>query len=65
MQVQSLGWEDPLEEHMATHSRTWQSTPKQISHLPGKWEISLPWEISWSEEPGGPWSIGLQRVRRN
>ena len=23
----------------------------------------LAWEIPWTEEPGGLWSIGLQRVR--
>ena len=39
--VQSLGWEDPLEKEMATHSRI------------------LAWEILWTEEPGGPQSIGL------
>ena len=44
MQVQSLGWEDPLEEGMATHSSV------------------LAWRISWTEEPGGLQSIGLQRV---
>ena len=42
MQVHLLGLEDPLEEEMATHSRT------------------LVWEIPWTEEPGGPQSIGLQ-----
>ena len=26
---------------------------------------SLVWRILWTEEPGGPWSIGLQRVRRD
>ena len=25
----------------------------------------LAWEILWTEEPGGPWSIGSQRVRHN
>ena len=25
----------------------------------------LAWRIPWTEEPGGPWSIGLQRVRRD
>ena len=45
MQVQSLGWEDLLEEGMATHS----------SILAGK--------IPWTEELGGVWSMGLQRVR--
>ena len=49
MQVPSLGWEDPLEEDMATHSHT--------SILAGK--------ISWTEEPDGLQSIGLQRVRHN
>ena len=42
--VQSLGREDPLEEEMATHSRT------------------LPWKITWTEEPCRPQSMGLQRV---
>ena len=38
--VPSLGWEDPLEEGMATHSNI------------------LPWEIPWTEEPGGLQSMG-------
>ena len=42
--VQSLGWEDPLEEGMATHCSI------------------LAWRISWTEEPGGLQSMGLQRV---
>ena len=42
--VQSLGWEDPLEEEMATHSSI------------------LAWKIQWTEESGGPQSMGLQRV---
>ena len=42
--VQFLGWEDALEEGMATHS-------------------SIPaWRISWTEEPGGLTSLGLQRI---
>ena len=41
---QSLDWEDPLEEGMATHSSI------------------LAWRIPWTEEPGGLWSIGLQRL---
>ena len=40
--VWSLGWEDPLEKEMATHSSI------------------LAWKISWTEEPGGLWSMGLQ-----
>ena len=42
--IRSLGWEDPLEEEMATHS----------SILAGK--------IPCTEEAGGLWSTGLQRV---
>ena len=25
----------------------------------------LAWEIPWTEGPGGPWSLGFQRVRRD
>ena len=46
-QVRSLGWEDPLEKEMATHSST------------------LAWKITWTEEPSGLQSMGLQRVRHN
>ena len=45
--VRSLGWEDPLEKGMATHS----------SILAGR--------IPWTEEPGRPQSMGLQRVGHN
>ena len=50
-QVQSLGWEDPLEEEMATHSSI----------------LAYPWtrcalQIPWTEEPGGLHSMRLQRV---
>ena len=41
---QSLGWEDALEQEMATHSSI------------------LAWKIQWTEESGGPQSMGLQRV---
>ena len=44
MGVQSRGWEDPLEEDMATHSSI------------------LAWRIPWTEEPGGPQSLGSHRV---
>ena len=46
-QVQSLGWEDPPEKEMATHSSM------------------LAWEISWTEEPGGLYSMRSQRVRHD
>ena len=42
-----LGWEDPLEKGMATHSSI------------------LAWRIPWTEERGGPPSMGLQRVGPN
>ena len=42
--VRSLGWEDPLEKEMATHSSI------------------LAWKISWTEEPCGLQSMGLQTV---
>ena len=45
-QVQSLGWEDPLEEKKkkkATHSSI------------------LAWEIPWTEKPGGLQSMGSQK----
>ena len=37
--VQFLGWEDPLEKEMETHSSV------------------LAWEIPWTEEPGGLYSL--------
>ena len=45
--VRSLGWEDPLEMEIATHSSI------------------LPWEIPWTEEPGGLQSMGSQRNRHD
>ena len=42
--ILSLGWEDPLEEGMATYS------------------CILAWEIPRTEEFGGVWFMGLQRV---
>ena len=47
--VQSLGWEDSLEEDMATHS---SSLAWRIPTIRG-------------EEPGGLQSMGLQRVGQN
>ena len=38
--VRSLGWEDPVEEGMATNSSI------------------LAWKIPWTDEPGGPQSMG-------
>ena len=41
--VQSLHWEDPLGEEMATHS----------SILDTVFQYPLAWEIPWTEESGG------------
>ena len=50
-QVQSLSWEVPLENRMATHSSILA------------WRIPLTGGIT--EEPGGLWSMELQRVRHD
>ena len=42
MWARFLGWEDPIEKEMATHSSI------------------LAWEIPWTEEPGGLYSMGSQ-----
>ena len=39
MQVQSLGWEDPLEEGMATHSSILAYRIKWIEELSGLWSL--------------------------
>ena len=53
MQVQSLHWDDPLEEGMATHS----ILEKEMA----TYSSILGWEISWTEEPGGLQSTGSQK----
>ena len=54
--VQSLGWEDPLEKEMATHSsilwrRQWQPTP-----------VLLPGKPHGQRSLVGCKSLGLRRV---
>ena len=76
--VQSLGWEDPLEKEMATHSLVAQT----VKCLPTVWETGvqslgqedilekemvthssiLAWKIPWTEESGKLQSMGLRRV---
>ena len=76
--VQSLGWEDPLEKEMATHSLVAQT----VKCLPtvretgvqslGEEDILekemvthssiLAWKIPWTEESGKLQSMGLRRV---
>ena len=51
-QVQSLGWEDPLEKGMATHSQYPLGMATSI----------LAWRIPWTEEPDGLQSLVSQRV---
>ena len=41
-QILSLGWEDALEEGMATHSSILQAIHSRDA-----------WRIPWTEEPGG------------
>ena len=55
MHVQSLRWDDPLEEGMATHSILEKEMATYFS--------ILAWEISWTEEPGGLQSMGSQKSR--
>ena len=31
--VRSLGWEDPLEKEMATHSSTWREEPARLQSM--------------------------------
>ena len=50
--VQSLGWEDPLEEGMATEGMATHSS-------------ILAWRIPGTEEPGGLLSLGSHRVGHN
>ena len=45
--VQPLGWEDPLEEGMATHSSILAWRKNSLSCL-----------LQWTEEPGGLQSMG-------
>ena len=62
--LRSLGWEDPLEEGLATHSNilAWR-----IPMDRGAWQapVFLPGESLWREEPGGLQSMRLQRGRHD
>ena len=68
-QVRSLGWEDPLEKEMTTHSSTlaWRIPRREE---PGRLQSkemathssTLAWRNPWREEPGGLQSMGSQRV---
>ena len=55
-QVRSMGWEDPLEKEMATHSST---LPEVLMYFR---EVR---KIPWMEEPGRLQSTGSQRVRHD
>ena len=51
--IRSLGWEDPLEEEMAS------------LHINEFHSCILVWKIPWTEEPDGLQSMGSQRVRHD
>ena len=53
--LQSLGWEDPLEKEMATHSSILEKEMATHSSI-------LAWRIPWLEKPGRLQSTGLQRI---
>ena len=57
--VRFLGWEDPLEKEMAIQSSNPLEKEMAIH------SSTLAWKISWTEEPDGLQSIGLQRVRHD
>ena len=61
-QVQSLGWEDPLEKGMATHSSIlawripWAEEPSGLQSTEkgmATHSSILVWRIPWAEEPSG------------
>ena len=61
-QVQSLGWEDPLEKGMATHSSIlawripWAEEPSGLQSTEkgmATHSSILAWRIPWAEEPSG------------
>ena len=54
MQFQSLGWEVPLEEEMATHSSVLNRKSRGFSSI-------LAWRIPWTVEPDRLQSTGSQR----
>ena len=56
MRVPSLGWENPLEKEMATHSSILAMAPHSST---------LAWKIAWTEEPGRLLSTSLLRVRQD
>ena len=78
--VRSLGWEDPLEKEMATHSsitkhvciyNLWHDITVLITQkmlLTQEMAIhsrTIAWEIPWTEEPSRLQSMGSQRVRHD
>ena len=66
--VQSLAWEDHLEEEMANYSRIlcWKiilSFNINLEKEMAAHSSILAWKIPWTEESGGLQSMGSQRVR--
>ena len=56
--VRSLGWDDPLEKEMATHSSilAWRIPWMEKAMAPHS--STLAWKILWTEEPGRLQSMG-------
>ena len=58
------GWqrmEQASVESSSTYLKQWKSLEKEM----GIHSSILAWRIPWTEEPGGPQSIGLQRIRND
>ena len=63
MWVQFLGWEDPLEEGMETHSFLgWEDPLEEGMETHSS---ILAWRIPWTEQSGRLQSIGSHRVGNN
>ena len=60
-QVRSLGWEDPLEKEMVTHSKVdpWTEEPGGLQQSPcGRKESDMTEQLTLSllfQDPGLPW----------
>ena len=53
-------------KRLSAMQETWVRSLGREDPLEKEMEIHssiLAWKIPWTEEPGGPWSMGLQRVR--
>ena len=44
---------------------SWLQSPSAVILAMAPHSSTLAWKIPWTQEPGGPWSMGLQRVRHD